>query len=270
LAKELISQTRVSRILESYRDIAAADVGAIALVLTKLAQLAADVPELNELDLNPLLADDTGVVALDARVAVGAAQIDDRGRAVREPPFAIRPYPKEWEHSAQLHDGTAVLVRPIRPEDEALYPQFLQRVTAEDLRLRFFAPVKDFSHSFIARFTQIDYARAMAFLIIDRITGDMLGVGRLHRRSHSSTAEFAVLVRSDLKGRGLGWLLMQTLIDYARNEGLDALQGEVLTENATMLRMCAQLGFEISESPSDPTVRDVSLPIASLESPVAR
>jgi len=269
LAKELIRQTRVSRILGSYRDIAAADIDAVALVLTKLAQLAADVPEVNELDLNPLLSDDTGVIVLDARVAVSAAQTDKRGRAVRKPPFAIRPYPKEWERSTQLHDGTPVLVRPIRPEDEALYPRFLQHVTTEDLRLRFFAAVKDFSHAFIARFTQIDYARAIAFLIIDTASGDMLGVGRLHRRSHSGTAEFAVLVRSDLKGRGLGWLLMQTLIDYARNEGIEAVQGEVLTENSTMLRMCAELGFDMSESPDDPTVRVVSLPIVSSESPAA-
>src|SRR5690606_18951313 len=177
---------------------------AIALVLTKLSQLAADVPEIKELDLNPLLADEAGVIVLDARVAVAAAPLDKARRSATNPRFAIRPYPKEWERPTRLHDGTIVLVRPIRPEDHALYPQFLKHMTADDLRLRFFAPVKAFDRAAIARFTQIDYARAMAFVIIEDGSGDMLGVGRLHRRSHSDTAEYAVLVRSDLKGRGLG------------------------------------------------------------------
>ena len=118
------------------------------------------------------------------------------------PRFAIRPYPKELEQRTKLQDGTPLLVRPVRPEDEPLYPPFLQRVTPEDLRLRFFERVKEFSHAFIARFTRIDYARAMAFVLIDEVYGEMLGVGRLHRLWHENSAEFAVLVRSDLKGRG--------------------------------------------------------------------
>src|SRR5690349_2169315 len=93
----------------------------------------------------------------------------------------VHPYPKEWERTCRLADGTALLIRPIRPEDEVLYPDFLRRVTPEDLRLRFFAPVKDFSHTFIARFTQLDYARAMAFVAIGQSDGDLLGVARLHR-----------------------------------------------------------------------------------------
>jgi acetyltransferase len=128
--------------------------------------------------------------------------------------------------------------------------------------MRFFAPVKDFSHTFIARFTQIDYARAMAFVAIDEASGEMLGVGRLHMLTHSDTGEYAVLVRSDLKGRGLGWLLMQTLIEYARAEGIRTVQGEVLAENTTMLRMCAELGFSISDNPDEPGVRTVKLPVA--------
>jgi acetyltransferase len=260
LAGDLIARTRVSRILKSYRDVPAADVTAVALLLTKLAQLAADLPEIREVDLNPLLADEQGVVALDARVAV--ARPEEPGRSGRHPRFAIRPYPQEWERTLRLADGTQLLIRPVRPEDEPLYPPFLKKVTAEDLRLRFFAPVKDFSHTFIARFTQIDYARAMAFVAIDTFTGEMLGVGRLHILSHSDTAEYAVLVRSDLKGRGLGWLLMQLLIEYARAEGIGAVQGEVLAENATMLRMCAELGFSITQSPTDSNIRLVRLPIA--------
>ncbi|MBX9846959.1 MAG: bifunctional acetate--CoA ligase family protein/GNAT family N-acetyltransferase [Xanthobacteraceae bacterium] len=265
LADELIGRTRVARILNRYRDVPAADRKAIALVLTRLSQLAADLPEVKEVDLNPLLADETGVIVLDARVAVGEATAlaSPAGRSPSR--FAIRPYPKEWEHTVHLRDGTAVLVRPVRPEDEALYPPFLQKVTAEDLRLRFFGPIKHFDHAMIARFTQIDYARAMAFVVIDPPSGEMLGVGRVHLLSQSDIAEYAVLVRSDLKGRGLGWLLMQKLIEYARSEGIRELRGEVLSENWTMLRMCAELGFDMAESPHDSSVRIVTLPIEPAE-----
>lgn len=262
LADELIGRTRVSRILKAYRDVPAADRAAAALVLAKLAQLAADVPEIREFDLNPLLADSTGVIAVDARVAVAALKPKPTRRASEHRRFAIRPYPKEWERHIKLQDGTAVFLRPVRPEDEQLYPPFLQQVTADDLRMRFFAPVKDFSHSFIARFTQIDYARAMAFIAIDETSGEMLGVGRLHMLTHSDSGEYAVLVRSDLKGRGLGWLLMQMLIDYARAEGIRTVQGEVLAENSTMLRMCVQLGFHVSENPEEPGVCTVRLAVA--------
>jgi acetyltransferase len=261
LADDLIGRTRVARMLEGYRDVPAADRKEIGLVLTKLAQLAADLPEVKEVDLNPLLSDETGVIVLDARVAVGEATAFPQ-RFGRSPSrFAIRPYPKEWEQTVRLGDGTTVLVRPVRPEDEPLYPPFLQKVTAEDLRLRFFGPIKHFNHALIARFTQIDYARAMAFVVIDPPSGEMLGVGRAHLLSQSDTAEYAVLVRSDLKGRGLGWLLMQKLIEYARSEGIQELYGEVLSENSAMLQMCAELGFDIAESPADPGVRIVTLPI---------
>jgi acetyltransferase len=263
LAENLIARTRVSRILGAYRNIPAADMSAVAMTLVKLAQIAADIPEIRELDLNPLLADDKGVMVLDARVTVAAVPPVSGREASWHSRFAIRPYPKEWERTAHLADGTALRIRPVRPEDEPLYPPFLSRVTAEDLRLRFFAPVKEFGHRFIARFTQIDYARAMAFVLIAEASGEMLGVGRLHMKSRGDTAEYAVLVRSDLKGQGLGWLLMQTLIEYARNEGIGVIEGEVLADNVTMLRMCAELGFSISESASDANVRLVRLPVAN-------
>jgi acetyltransferase len=134
-------------------------------------------------------------------------------------------------------------------------------VAKEDLRLRFFAPVKQFDHTFIARFTQLDYGRAMAFLAIDPATHEMLGVARLHANSAYDTAEYAVLVRSDLKGKGLGWLLMQTIIEYARSEGLGKIEGQVLNENTTMLRMCAELGFTITSDPNEPALSLVKLSV---------
>jgi acetyltransferase len=146
------------------------------------------------------------------------------------------------------------MVRPIRPDDEPLLYDFLHRISKEDLRLRFFATVKPLNHEFIARLTQLDYARAMAFVAFDEATNEMVGVVRLHSDSIYETGEYAILVRSDLKGRGLGWMLMQLIIDYARSEGLKYIAGDVLAENAVMLAMCRDLGFEIAD---DPLERDI-------------
>ena len=244
LAQELVARTRIARVLKAYRDVPAADETAVALVLVKLAQLVADVPEIRELDLNPLLADQDGVIVIDARIAVAPLQPAARGQR-GHPRFAIRPYPKELEKHATLPDGTGVFLRPIRPEDEALYLRFLKTVSPEDLRLRFFAPFKTFDHAFAARFIQIDYARAMAFVAINEASGDIIGIVRLHANANYDSGEYAILVRSDLKGHGLGWLLMQTIIDYARSEGLQTIEAQVLRENATMMKMCAALGFTV-------------------------
>ena len=261
LAHALIARTRVSRVLKAYRDVPAADTDAVALLLVKLAQLAADLPEVRELDLNPVLVDQNGLIAVDARVAVAPFEPARRGPSSGHPRFAIRPYPKEWERSAELRDGTRILVRPVRPEDEPLYGPFFAAVTPQDLRLRFFAPVKEFGHRFIARLTQIDYARAMAFVAIEETMGNMLGVIRLHADANYDSGEYAVLVRSDLKGRGLGYLLMQLIIEYARAEGLKTIEGQVLSENTAMLAMCREFGFDIALDPRDPDTYMVKLAV---------
>jgi acetyltransferase len=258
MASDLIARTRIARLMKGYRNVPAARVTDVALTLVKLAQLAADLPEVREFDINPLLADESGVLALDARIAVGPlSQPKFKGTGYGR--FAVRPYPKEWERQLILQDGTSILVRPLRPEDELLLHTFHERVTAEDLRLRFFAPVKDFSHTFLARLTQLDYARAMAFAALDCITGEVMGVVRLHADANYEKAEFAILIRSDLKGRGLGWKLMELMIRYGRSEGLRQIQGQVLRENIMMLQMCAELGFQVADDPGDRAVKVVSL-----------
>jgi acetyltransferase len=261
LAEDLIGRTEVSRILKAYRDVPAVREGEVALTLVKLAQLAADLPEVHALDINPLLADETGILALDARVAVGPAIARFKGRG--HPHFAVRPYPKEWERHITLPDGRPLFVRPVRPEDEAMFRAFFQRVTPEDLRLRFFAPVKDFSHVFIARLTQLDYGRAMAFVAIDEATGEMLGGVRLHADANYETGEYAILLRSDLKGKGLGWQLMQMIIAYAASEGLKEIEGQVLAANTVMLEMCRNLGFAVKADPSEPEIMVVTLKVGS-------
>jgi RimJ/RimL family protein N-acetyltransferase/predicted CoA-binding protein len=165
--------------------------------------------------------------------------------------FAVRPYPSQWQRHLELRDGRRVFVRPIRPEDEPLIHEFLQHVTSRDLRLRFFAAMKEFAHEFIARLTQLDYARAMAFVAFDEATNEMMGAVRIHSDSIYETGEYAILLRSDLKGRGLGWALMQLIIEYARSEGLKAVWGDVLAENTIMLDMCRSLGFEVKHDPGE-------------------
>jgi acetyltransferase len=259
LARELVGRTRVSRLLSAYRDVAAVPPDVVPLTLVKLAQLAADCPEIHELDINPLLADDKGVLALDARVAVRKPTKLFAGRTR----FAVRPYPSQWEGLLTLRGGSPVAVRPMRPEDEPAIIKFLGEVAAEDVRLRFFHAMKEFSHRFVARLTQLDYARAMAFVALDAAAADVVGVARLHSDGRYESAEYAVLVRSDLKGSGLGWALMQLLIDYATVEGLKSLHGQVLTENATMLAMCRELGFRVKADPNEVGIARVSLDLAA-------
>lgn len=265
LASDLIDRTRIARLLKGYRNVPPANIRALALMLVKVAQLVADLPEVRELDLNPVLADESGAVAVDARVAIAA--VDHSARVGSR--FAIRPYPKEWERRFTDWRGLRLLVRPVRPEDEELYRGFFRHVSEDDLRLRFFAPVKEFSHPFVARLTQIDYARAMAFVAVDEGSGDMLGAVRIHADANHETGEYAILVRSDLKGRGLGWLLMETMISYAHAEEFRMIEGQVLRDNTTMLRMCAELGFKIEPEPEDPGVARVVLDL-NAPTPLAR
>jgi acetyltransferase len=152
-----------------------------------------------------------------------------------------------------------VRIRPIRPEDEALYTAFFARLTPDDQRLRFFTARPELSHKFLARLTQIDYAREMAFVAVAEATGELLGVIRFVADPDYVQGEYAILVRSDLKGRGLGWRLMQHLISYARTEKIEQLYGCVLAENTTMLRMCRELGFSVEPEPEDAAVRRVAL-----------
>lgn len=259
LARELVGRTRVSRLLAAYRDVPAVKQDAVALTLVKLAQLAADLPEVTGLDINPLLADSAGVLAVDARVTVAAP--DRKFAGPGNARFAVRPYPTEWVRRLALKDGKRVLARPIRPEDEPLVHEFVKHVTMEDLRLRFLAPMKHFSHEFIARLTQLDYARAMAFVAIDEASGELAGVVRLHSDSIYETGEYAILLRSDLKGRGLGWALMQLLIEYGKSEGLKQIYGQVLRENVTMIEMCRNLGFAVEPDPTERDLFDVTLPL---------
>jgi acetyltransferase len=170
------------------------------------------------------------------------------------------------ERNVTLRDGTRVLIRPLTPDDLPLYPDFLAAVTAEDLRLRLFAPVRQVNPELLDRLVHYDPATAMAFLAVETTSGRMLGVVRLHDDPGGATAEFAILVRSRLKGRGLGWRLMKHMMAYAKAKGLRAVHGQVLAENTSMLTMCAELGFRILDDPDERGVKRVELPLAGMPS----
>jgi len=170
-----------------------------------------------------------------------------------------RSYPSQWERHLVLGDGWKIFARPVRPTDEPLILHLLQQVSKEDLRLRFFDSIKQFSHSFLVRLTQLDYAHAMAFVAFDEASGNILGVVRVHSDSVGETGEYAILLRSDLKGQGLGWALMHLIIEYGKSKGLRRIVGQVLHENSVMLQMCRELGFEVKTSPEDLGLCDVVL-----------
>ena len=155
--------------------------------------------------------------------------------------------------------GERIFIRPIRPPDEHLYGDFVAKLSLEDIRFRFLAPRKEFSHKFIASFTQIDYARAMAFVGLNKEQNELLGVAHLAADPDYVRGEYAIMVRSDLKGTGIGWMLMRHLILYAEKEGLRELDGDVLQGNQRMLEMCRALGFAISPDPEDLSIRKVRL-----------
>ncbi len=248
LARAQMARTRVFRLLEGYRDTAPADLEAVTGSLLAISQLASDLAELKELDINPLLADRSGVIAVDARIRVAPATKPATAR------LAIRPYPQELESSAALSDGTTLALRPIRPEDEPLLQDIARHMNAEDLRLRFFTPVKGLTHQLAARLTQIDYDREMAIVALGEGGRTALGVARFAADPDNRSAEYAIGVRSDWHGRGLGRMLMERIMAIAAARGIPEIFGDVLRENQPMLDLCRRLGFAIATHPDDPEI----------------
>ncbi|HXP04895.1 MAG TPA: bifunctional acetate--CoA ligase family protein/GNAT family N-acetyltransferase [Stellaceae bacterium] len=255
LARSQMERTRVWKLLQAYRGKPAAAIGAIEEVLIRLGQLAADHPEICELDINPLLAAADGVVAIDARIRVALASTPGAAR------LAIAPYPKHLESTALARDGTSIALRPVRPDDEPLLQDLFAHMSHEDQRLRFFAPMRELSHPLAARLSQIDYDREMA--LIAQHDGATIGIVRYFADPDRLRAEYAVAVRSDWKGRGVGYLLMTRIIEVAQEAGIGELFGEVLHENKPMLDMCRTLGFSLAANPRDATLTTVSKPLAA-------
>jgi acetyltransferase len=255
LAQEIMADTRVFKLLEGYRDVPAADLTAVAMTLVRLSQLVIDLPEIEELDINPLLASPNGVLALDARIRILPATKTGTER------LAIRPYPKELERDIPLSDGRVMWLRPIVPEDEPALQAGFARLTPEEIYFRFFVTRKLLDHVTAARFSQIDYDRQMALVLTEHgIPGQskIYGVVRIEEDPDREHAEFAIVIEQEMTGLGLGIYLLRRIIDYSRQRGLQQIFGDVLWNNTRMLRLCRALGFVAdSERPQPGVVRMV-------------
>ncbi|QDZ27990.1 GNAT family N-acetyltransferase [Noviherbaspirillum sp. UKPF54] len=239
LARDLIARTRISRLLAAYRNLEAADVDAVCRTLIQISDLVVDIPEIAELDINPLLADRNGVIALDARIRV----VQARGSGVDR--LAIRPYPGELEEQIEWQ-GAPLVLRPIRPEDGPQHVEFFAMLEPDDIRYRMFISMRQLSKSDLARFTQIDYDREMAFIATragEDGKAETLGVARVIADPDNISAEFAIIVRSDLKGKGLGALLLSKLIAYCRARGTHEIVGETISHNHGLLMLAKKFGF---------------------------
>ena len=253
LARRLIERTRVSRLLDAFRSSPAADREAIVEVLLRVSDLVAELPEVVELDINPLLAGPAQAVAVDARIRVARRP----ATAAPHEHMAIAPYPRHLVEHAFLGDGTPLTIRPIRPEDAESERDFVRSLSAEAKRLRFLQAMKELSPTMLARFTQIDYAREMALVAtVETETGRerQLGSARYVIEPDGRTCEFAVVVADEAQGRGVGTRLMQALFRAAREHRIEVMQGTVLAANTPMLQLIRDLGFTVAADPEDSTL----------------
>lgn len=258
LARRMINDTRVYRLLQGYGDRPPANLDEIAEALVRVSQIACDIAEIVEIKIDPLFADQQGVLAGEIWVRLAPA---DRPAEER---LAIRPYPAALERPVTSRAGKSLRIRPIRPEDEPALQAFVRAQSPEDRRLRFFSHVKELDHRMAARLTQIDYDREMALVLIDPASSEaeILGVMRISADADGARAEYAGAVRSDLKGEGFGRLLLEEIIAYAARRGIGEVWGEVLAENVAMLGLVRKLGFTIKKSAEDPSLRIVTKPLS--------
>ncbi len=252
-ARDLLMRCAPARRAREAGAIGEASLAALGALIVRASELVADCPAIVALAVDGVTADGARAYAPAPEGVVAPPSGDPNAR------FAIRPYPREMAGTVEGTDGTRYRIRPIRAEDEGLLQAFGRRLSADDLRLRFFQPLREFSHDLAVRLTQIDYARDMAFVLQPADDDAFLGVVRLHRGGHADEGEFAVTVRSDLQGKGLGRLLMERIVAYARERGLAAIFGVVMAENSGMLRLARKLGFKAESEPGEPTIVRVTL-----------
>jgi acetyltransferase len=259
LARRLIERTRIFEALRGVRGQAAVPLERLETLLVNFSQLVADFLEISEIDINPLLAGPERIIALDARIVLCPPDLP----AERRPRLAIRPYPNQYAAPWRLRDGTEVIVRPIRAEDEPLILKLFATFSEHTIRMRFFSMLKRLSHESLIRLCHLDYEREMALVAVHHINGEpsILGVSRYYLDPETGAAEFAIAVGDPWQGQGLGYHLMRRLIDVARQNGVERLVGQVLQENVGMLRFVEGLGFDVRPG-ADSTVAEAVLDLS--------
>lgn len=256
LIESMISRTRISRLLARFRDLPAIDMDALHKVLLRVSEMVCELPEIVEMDINPLIVTEHGAVAVDARftIAPASAGPDPYGH------MAIHPYPSHLIHHWQLADGTDILIRPIRPEDAALEQDFVMGLSEESKFFRFRQTLNALTPEMLIRFTQIDYDREMAFIAVTRKDGKEveIGVARYITNPDGESCEFALVVADAWHGKGIGTRLMEQLMNTAHARGLRRMEGEVFTSNQAMLKLVQRLGFSVRPDPEDPQIQLVT------------
>jgi len=257
LARNLIAKTRISRLLGQFRNLPPINLDALIHVLLRISEMVCELPQIEELDINPLVADEDGVRALDTRIMVrppiaGRRHFDH---------MAIHPYPSNWISRFQLPEGQDITIRPIRPEDAAIERAFVRKLSPEARYLRFNQALRELSQELLVRFTQLDYHRELALIATTPVAGEEteIAVARFFPNPDARSAEFAVVIADDWQRHGLGTRLMNQLIAASREKGFETLEGEVLARNTAMLRFTEKLGFRASEKEDDPDVLRVTL-----------
>ncbi len=251
LARRLIEKTRVFQVLRGYRNAPPADLDMLAEILVRISQLVTDFPEIVALDINPLLVVNGRFVAVDARIIVNPTDVPPPRHLI------IAPYPNQYESHWMLRDGTPVLLRPMKPEDEPLVSDFLGKCSEETIFFRYFKLIKNWTHEMLIRFTQNDYDRELGLMAIGQPPGPeiMMGVSRMVMAADRSMAEFAVIVADPWQGKGLGPKLVERITEIAREQGVKRLQGDVLAQNQPMLEMVKRLGFSLRKDIEGGTYR---------------
>lgn len=256
LVKELINDTRIAKMLGKFRNMAPANMEALEDVLLRVSEMVCELPLLKEMDINPLILDENGALAADARVVVEYRQPS----ADRYAHMAIYPYPTYLVSEWQLADGTDITIRPIRPEDAQLVKQFVHNLSDETKYFRFMNSVQELTEEMLSRLTQIDYSRELALVAVTELHAQevQLGVVRYAINPDGKTCEFALVVADNITGKGLGQKLMLSLMEAARSKGLEIIEGEVLSHNHNMLKLMTRLGFSIRNSTEDAGIMKVS------------
>lgn len=254
LVDNIIAGTRVSKMLKAFRNLPAADVEALEMLLLRVSEMVCELPWIREMDINPLILDEDGAMVADARIIVGPVPEG----ADRYAHMAICPYPTTLESKWQLEDGTDVEIRPIRAEDAEMLQDFVVSAMSEESRFyRFMDALGELTPVMLSRFTQIDYDREMALVATTLVDGQemMLGVARYMINPDASSCEFATAVADAWHGQGIGHRLMTSLIQVARDKGLAVMEGDVLAKNRSMIELSISLGFEVTPHPDDPALK---------------
>ena len=262
LARRLIERSRVAETLVEWRGASAVDMDALEQVLLRVSEMVCELPQLREMDINPIIVDESGAVAVDARIVIDSALQSGGGAANPYNHLAILPYPARYEQLLPLRGGGEYTLRPIHPDDAQMLQDLVQNLSPESRYSRFVSSMRELPPSMLARFTLIDYDREMALVAVFKErsaatdggvveTERIVGVSRYITNPDQSSCEFSLVVADDFNGKGLGSRLMESIMDVARDKGLAEIEGLVLANNAGMLKLMKSLGFVVKRFAED-------------------